>query len=103
MNEYRYRLYYEWQGRTHSAPFAYEKTEAELQLAFASFPNELRLILPDSDAVVTTSVRPPNGREVELLIKTSSAEAGVLHALARPLAGWKLFATRLQTSAAEPD
>ena len=94
MSTFKYRIYYEWQGRTKSDPFAVEKSPDEIANALERAPSEFRVRLSDPDATVK-SVPGANLKEIILFITTAENEDGVNLALVPTLQDWRLFGDKL--------
>ncbi|MBV6319993.1 hypothetical protein [Duganella violaceipulchra] len=94
MNTYKYRIYYEWQGRTKSDPFAIEKSPEEIANALTRAPFEFSVRLSDRDATVRSEPS-ANLNEIILVVTTIESEDGVDLALVATLKDWRLFGDRL--------
>jgi hypothetical protein len=95
VNQFAYRIYYEWTGKTKSDPFAREKTQTEIETALREFPLELRHRLPDQAASLTTTEVHSGATEVNLAIATVASEEQATAALTTTLQSWSLFGDRL--------
>lgn len=95
MDTYRFRIFYEWRGRTHSDPFANEKSAEEVAEALFRFPGELRTRL-DGDGTSVEVTSGANPKEVFSTVTTSVSEEGVMRALERTCIDWRLFGDKLK-------
>lgn len=95
MDQFAYRIYYEWIGRSKSDPFAREKTQTEIETALQEFPLEPRKRLTDLEASITTTEVKSGATEVFLTIATVASEAQATAALTSTLQSWSLFGDRL--------
>jgi len=94
MSTYKYRIYYEWQGRTKSDPFAREKSSEEIGRALERAPFEFSVRLSDRDAIVKSEPG-PNPNEITLSVTTTETQEGVNRALIPTLRDWRLFGDKL--------
>lgn len=97
---YRYRIYYEWKGTTHSDPFVQEKTATEIENALRAFPSELQQRLSNTNAEVKSSAVTHGSTEIELLVMTACEVAVLQAALTVTLQDWRLFGEALGASGA---
>lgn len=93
MSTHKYRIYYEWQGKTPSDPFAREKTPDEVADALERAPTEFRVRL-DAGASVEAEAG-ASSSEIVLTVSTSGTEEDVTRALVPTLQDWHLFGTKL--------
>ena len=97
---YRFRIYYEWQGPSHSDPFATEKTQPEVYTALCNVTNEFGHRLADRDSVVTASQLTEESKEVEVSADTTDSREQVIRAMETTLKDWRLFAEILAEGSA---
>lgn len=95
MNEFAYRIYYEYQGPSAAAPLNWPKSDDEIRDALSAFPEDLSHYLSDPEARVSmdTMKRTPNS--IFVVIRTTDSEAQVNEAVARCLRGFGLFGERM--------
>ncbi len=91
MNSFEYRIYYQWDGPSHSDPFVKEKTPTKILEALRTFSSEFRRRIADAEAQVRTSNVCEGENEVRLTIQTRAARAAVERALSETLKDWRLY------------
>jgi hypothetical protein len=90
MNTYRFRIYYEWHGPSHSDPLSGEKTQGEVYRALSHLPSEFSHRLPDSAASVAHTDVGETSREMTLSVRTTASREQALGAMEVPLKKWHL-------------
>jgi len=93
MTSYKFRVYYQWIGRTKSAPFAMKKSPEEIATALERAPFEFSVRLPDLEANVRSEPG-ADSSEILLFIETTADEHAVDEALVTTLQDWNLFADK---------
>ncbi|MBU0595051.1 MAG: hypothetical protein KKH74_15095 [Gammaproteobacteria bacterium] len=96
MNRFAYRVYYEYNGPSHSDPFRSPKNSDEISEALKHFPNELSHHLPDQDATVSYEPTKGDSNSIKVTIETVLNEAKTDEAVRRCLKGLDLFGTKLE-------
>jgi hypothetical protein len=94
MSRHRYRVYYEFNGRTKGDPFRTEKTTEQIADVLGRVEFELSVILDDEAAQISTSAE--SAKSVVLSLETTKPDETVLLALKSCLNGLDLFATKLE-------
>ncbi|SMF53306.1 hypothetical protein [Pseudogulbenkiania subflava] len=91
MNTFEYRIFYRWDGPSHSDPMASEKSPKEIICALREFRNELAHRLQDPDADTKASEPQEGQKEVHLRVRTTESLDSVNCALQETLSGWRLY------------
>ncbi len=94
MSRHRYRVYYEFNGRTKGDPFRTEKTKEQIDDALGRVEFELSVILDDDAARISTS--PESAKSIILMVETTKPDETVLLSMKSCLNGLDLFSTRLE-------
>jgi len=96
MNRFTYRVYYEYNGPSHSDPFRSRKNPHEISEALRNFPNELPHYLSDHDATVTDEPTQNDANSIIVVVVTTLNEAATDKAAIQCLNGLDLFAEKLK-------
>ncbi|UAK70219.1 hypothetical protein [Aeromonas enteropelogenes] len=96
MNKFSYRVYYEYNGPSHSDPFRSPKDSHEISEALRSFPNELPHYLSDQDATVSSEPTKKDPNSIIVFVATVLDETATDEAVKRCLNGLDLFGQKLQ-------
>ena len=91
MNQFRYRIYYRWDGRTGADPFAKEKSATEVEDALRQFTSDLVHRLEDREVQFSTSDVSPGSTSVELHVATVGTREQLEAALIPALESWRLY------------
>lgn len=94
MDKYRYKVYYQFDGRTKADPFRVEKDSDQIADALSRVELELDVMLDDDDAKL--SVAPIGPNEVALTVETTATEETFHRVFKKCLNGLDLYATRLK-------
>lgn len=94
MNQHRYRVYYEFNGRSKGDPFRTEKTAEQIQDALDRFKFELSVILEDDKARM--SILPESANSIVVTLETNQSDQSVLLSMKWTLQGLDLLATKLE-------
>lgn len=89
--DYRYRIFYRWDGKTYRDPFATEKTPEEVAYALERAPREMLHRLDDRDAAVTTEPIPGEPHALHVVVHTKEDRSAVTRALEVTLSDWRLY------------
>lgn len=95
MKEYIYEVYYQFDGRSHSDPFANKKSKNEIKDALDRFEKELPTYLNDPNASVTSKPIQNSKNRIKVTIRTIDQESSVESAVNRCLQSWDLRANLL--------
>lgn len=81
MNEYRYEIYYKYDGPSHSQPFAQRKTEIQIREALSEFGQIIAPYLDDRKA--NLKIEPIKGKKdrVVFILNTTESEESVENAI----------------------
>lgn len=96
MNRFAYRVYYQYNGPSHSDPFRSPKNSHEIAEALRHFPNELPHYLSDQDATVSSEPTKKEPNSIIVFVATSHDEAKTDEAVKRCLNGLDLFGEKLK-------
>lgn len=93
---YKFRVWYEWLGPSHTDPFATKKSPAEVIDALQSIASDVkhRCSDPDVDAVATNVGT--SASEIVLTITTITPEGEVMQAMTDSLRSFRLLGERLK-------
>lgn len=95
MGRHRYRVYYEFNGRSKGDPFRTEKTQEQISDALERVEFELSVILDDEAAKISTSRE--SARSAILVVETAKPDETVQLSMKACLNGLDLFATKLES------
>jgi len=96
MNRFAYRVYYEYNGPSHSDPFRSPKDSQEISDALSNFPNELPHYLSDQEATVASEPTKKDPNSIIVFVGTALDEAATDEAVKRCLNGFDLFGEKLK-------
>ena len=96
MNRFAYRVYYQYNGPSHSDPFRSPKDPNEIAEALRNFPDELPLYLTDQDATVSSEQTKKEPNSIIGFVVTVLDEAKTDEAVKRCLNGLDLFGEKLK-------
>lgn len=96
MNRFSYRVYYEYNGPSHSDPFRSPKDFHEISEALRNFPNELPHYLSDQDATVSSEPTKKDPNSIIVFVATVIDETATDEAVKRCLNVLDLFGQKLQ-------
>lgn len=96
MNRFAYRVYYEYNGPSHSNPLRSPKDSHEISEALGHFPNELPHYLSDQDATISSEPTKKDPNSVIVFVATVLDETATDEAVKRCLNGLDLFGQKLQ-------
>lgn len=91
MNRFAYRVYYQYNGPSHSDPFRSPKDSHEISEALRNFLNELPHYLSDQDAIVSSDPTKKELNSIIVFVATALDEAKTDEAVKRCLNGLDLF------------
>lgn len=95
MNRFAYRVYYEYNGPSHSDPFRSLKEPNEISEALMNFPNRLPHYLSDQNATVSDDPTKKDANSIIVFVATTLDEAATDEAVKRCLNGLDLFGKKL--------
>lgn len=95
MNRFSYRVYYQYDGPTHSAPLRSPKSSHEISEALRNFPNELCHYISDQDARVSDEPTKRDANSIIVFVATTLDETATDEAVKRCLNGLDLFGEKL--------
>lgn len=96
MNSFEYRIYYQWDGRSVSDPFALKKSSQQILEALREFPGEFSRRLNDPASEINTTVVREGDSDVRLSIRTAVSLERVNEALSATLGDWRLYGELLR-------
>ncbi len=96
MNRFAYRVYYQYNGPSHSDPFRSPKDPDEIAEALRCFPNELPHYLSDQDATVSSEPTKKEPNSIIVFVATVLDETKTDEAVKRCLNGLDLFGEKLK-------
>lgn len=96
MNRFAYRVYYQYNGPSHSDPFRSPKDPDEISKALRISPNELPHFLSDQDATVSDEPTKKDANSIIVFVATTLDEAATDEAVKRCLNGLDLFGEKLK-------
>lgn len=91
MNRFAYRVYYEYNGRSHDDPFRSLKNPHQISEALRNFPNDLPRYLSDHDATVSHEPTKKDANSIIVVVITSLDETKADEAMKRCLNSLDLF------------
>jgi len=96
MNRFAYRVYYQYNGPSHSDPFRSPKDTHEISEALRHFPNELPHYLSDQDATVSSEPTKKDLNSIIMFVTTILDAIATDEAVKRCLNGLDLFGEKLK-------
>lgn len=96
MNRFTYRVYYQYNGPSHSNPFRSPKNAHEISEALRVFPNELPHYLSDQEAAVSDEATKKDANSIIVFVETALDETATDEAVKRCLNGLDLFGEKLK-------
>lgn len=96
MNRFAYRVFYQYNGRSHSDPFRSPKDSHEIAEALRNFPKELPHYLSDHDATVSSEPTKKETHSIIVFVATILDEAATDEAVKRCLNSLDLFGEKLK-------
>jgi hypothetical protein len=96
MNRFAYRVYYQYNGPSHSDPLRSPKDSDEIGEALRYFPNELCHYLSDQDATVSHEQTKNKPNSIIVFVATVLEEAKTDDAVKLCLNGLDLFGEKLK-------
>lgn len=96
MNRFAYRVYYHYNGPSHSDPFRSLKSPNEISEALKRFPNELPHYLSDQDATVSAAPPKKNSDSIIVFVATILDETSMNEAVKKCLNALDLFGEKLE-------
>jgi hypothetical protein len=96
MNEYRYEVYYHYDGPTHSQPFVELKTDLQVREALSNFEHELPHYLNDLEAQISSEDIKGKTDRKNVILKTSEDDDSVEAAVVKCLQSLDLRAHRIK-------
>jgi hypothetical protein len=96
MNSFAYRVYYEYNGPSPSAPLRSRKNPHQISEALSNFPNELPHYLDDRDATFSNKTIQKDANSIIVTVATTLGEAKTDEAVKRCLNGLDLFGEKLK-------
>ena len=96
MNRFAYRVYYEYNGPSHSDPFRSPKEAHEITEALRLFPTELPHYLTDQDATISDEPTKRDSNSIIVVVVTTLDEAATDDSVKKCLNGLDLFGTKLK-------
>lgn len=95
MNRYKYKVYYEYKGPSHSNPLRIPKDSLQIADALRCFSNELLHYIPDHSATVSSDPDVQELNSITVGVLTTLDEAAMDSAVKRCLNGLDLFGEKL--------
>jgi hypothetical protein len=96
MNKFAYRVYYQYDGPSPSAPLRWPKDSHEIAEALRHFPNALSHYLSDQDAKVSSEPTKKQSNSINVFVATVLDEAKTDEAVKQCLTGLDLFGEKLK-------
>lgn len=96
MNRFAYRVYYEYNGPSHSNPLRSPKDPDEIADALGNFSNGLPHYLSDQDATVSEEPTQKDANSVVIIVATTHDELATDEAVKRCLNDLDLFGKKLK-------
>jgi len=96
MNRFAYRVYYLYNGPSHSDPFRWPKDSREISEALRHFPNELPHYLSDQAATVSSELTKKDTNSIIVFVATVLDETATDEAVKQCLSGLDLFGQKLK-------
>lgn len=93
MNKYKYRVFYEWEGQTHSNPNATHKNEVQVEDSISRLQKELTMKTADYKTKITQ--KKIDEKSVLLEVETELSESKLSEQLFAVLQTWDLRANKL--------
>ena len=93
MNKYKYKIFYEWEGQTHSNPNATHKNEVQVEYAIGELQKELTHKTADYKTIITQEKI--DEQSVLLEVETEMSDAKLSEHLVSVLQSWDLRANKL--------
>jgi len=95
MANYRYGVYYKYDGPTHSDPLRDELSLEEVERHLTLFPDELPEYFGDTPAIVEADRSPGGNFPLVVTVETEASRADADEAVKRCLNGLDLFGKKL--------
>lgn len=95
MKEYKFEIYYKYDGPSHSDPFAKEKNPDQIQDALSNFVNEIPHYIEGNKNTASSLHVEGNIERRIVSIKTTAEENEVMESVTRCLQNLDLRANRL--------